>query len=327
MLVKEASAQKQIVVDVNGKGDFKTIQAAINSLSDSSATDRVVLIRKGVYAEKISITKNHLVLQGENSSNTVITQAISRDMWLCSNPGDWGVATINLSGNDITLKNLSILNTYGRDFQKDTLINCPNGKASPQKIITKNGHQMALRSTQTTRLKVINCVLKAYGGDTVSPWNGISGMYYFQNCTMEGGVDFYCPRGWAYAENCTFICHNKEAAIWHDGSKNKSEKTVLKNCIFKGDEGFKLGRYHLDSQFYLIDCQFAKEMADVPIYQAASSKGVQWGNRSYYYNCHHTGGDFDWIKNNLQEAENTPSAKIITASWAFDNQWNPLKSN
>ena len=327
MVIKEASAQKQLVVDASGKGDFKTIQAAINSLPDSSATDRTVLIRKGVYPEKVSITKNHLILQGDNSSNTVITQAISRDMWLCSNPGDWGVATVNLSGNDITLKNLSIINSYGRDFTRDTVIDCPNGKGSPQKTVTKNGHQMALRSTQTTRLKVINCVLRAYGGDTVSPWNGVSGMYYFQNCTMEGGVDFYCPRGWAYAENCTFICHNREAAIWHDGSKNKSEKTVLKNCVFRGDEGFKLGRYHLDSQFYLIDCQFAKEMADAPIYQAASSKGVKWGNRSYYYNCHHTGRDYGWLKNNLTEAENAPSVKIITASWAFDNQWNPKKTN
>lgn len=327
MLIKEASAQKQLVVDAAGKGDFKTIQAAINSLPDSAATDRTILIRKGTYSEKVSITKNHVILLGENRANTIITQSISREIWLCSNPSDWGVATINLSGDDITLKNLSILNTYGLDAREDSIVNCPNGKDSATKTVRKTSHQMALRTMQTTRLKVINCVLRAYGGDTVSPWNVNSGMYYFQNCILEGGVDFYCPRGWAYAENCTFICHNQSAAIWHDGSKNKSEKTVLKNCTFRGDPGFKLGRYHLDAQFYLIDCTFAKEMDDAPIYQAASSKGVQWGNRCYFYNCHHLGGNYSWLKNNLELAESSPSPQIIKAAWAFDNQWNPLKSN
>lgn len=327
MLIKTASAQQKIVVDLGGKGNFTSIQAAINSLPDSSAVDRMILIRNGIYNEKVSITKNHIILQGEDPQKTIITQSIAREIWLCSNPSDWGVATLNLTGSDITLKNLSILNTYGLDVKGEVTVDCTNGKTSPIKTVRKDSHQMALRSTQTTRLKVINCVLRAYGGDTVSPWNGTSGLYYFQNCTMEGGVDFYCPRGWAYAENCTFICHNKSAAIWHDGSKNKNEKTVLKNCVFRGDEGFKLGRYHLDAQFFLIDCTFATAMADAPIYQAESSKGVQWGNRSYYYNCHRAGGDFSWMKNNLEQAENTPSPQKITARWAFDNQWNPEKTN
>jgi pectinesterase len=327
MAIKEASAQKQLVVDAGGKGDFKTIQAAINSLPDSSATDRTVFVRKGIYHEKVSITKNHIVLQGENSGNTIITQSIAREIWLCSNPNDWGVATVNLTGNDITLKNLSILNTYGLDAQADSTVNCPNGKDSSTKTVRKTSHQMALRTMQTTRLKVINCILRAYGGDTVSPWNVISGMYYFKDCTMEGGVDFYCPRGWAYAENCTFICHSLEAAIWHDGSKNSSEKTVLKNCSFRGDAGFKLGRYHLDAQFYLINCTFAKEMADAPIFQAATSKGVQWGNRCYFYNCHRLGGDYSWLNNNLADAERAPSAQTITAGWTFDHHWEPLKTD
>ena len=253
MLIKTASAQKQVIVDLSGKGDFTSIQAAINSLPDSSATNRTIVIKKGVYNEKVSITKNHLILLGEDPQKTIITQSIAREIWLCSNPSDWGVATLNLTGSDITLKNLSILNTYGLDAKGDIMVDCTNGK-TPTKTVRKDSHQMALRSSQTTRLKVINCVLRAYGGDTVSPWNGVSGMYYFKDCVMEGGVDFYCPRGWAYAENCTFICHNFSAAIWHDGSKNKSEKTVLKNCVFRGDQGFKLGRYHLDAQFFLMDC-------------------------------------------------------------------------
>ncbi|HEX8348885.1 MAG TPA: pectate lyase, partial [Hymenobacter sp.] len=150
-----------------------------------------------------------------------------------------------------------------------------------------------------------------------------AGLYYFADCTMEGGVDFYCPRGWAYAENCRFICHSKEAAIWHDGSGDKDEKTVLKNCTFEGDDNFKLGRYHRESQFYLINCRFPKNMADADIAHAKSGPGTPlWGRRVYYYNSHRKGGDFAWHKDNLASAANAPNPKDITANWTFGGRWN-----
>jgi pectinesterase len=322
--IKFAAAQA-IVVDATGKGDFKTIQAAINSLPDSAASDRVITIKKGTYHEKVSITKHHLILQGEDEKGTIITQSIAREIWLCSNTGDWGVATLNISGNDITLKNLTVINTYGKDALRDTIVDCPNTHATPKKTVKPSSHQMAMRTTAATRLKVLNCTFTAYGGDTVSPWNVKNGLYYFKDCTMEGYVDFYCPRGRAYAENCTFICHSPEAAIWHDGSADENSKTVLVNCKFVGDNNFKLGRYHLDSQFYLINCTFAANMADAPIYQAASSKGVKWGQRTYFFNCHKENGDYAWFENNLGAAPGSPAAKKIDVLWAMDNKWNPIK--
>ncbi|WP_345950623.1 pectinesterase family protein [Mucilaginibacter sp. PAMB04274] len=322
----QPKAKLPVVVDAAGKGQFKTIQAAINSLPDSATADRVILIKNGTYNEKLFITKNHIVLKGESEKGVVITQDIARDIWRCQgNADDWGVATMNLRGSDITLQNLSVINGYGFHHKADTIVSCQVGsEPATQKAVKNTGHQMALRSFQTTRLKVLNCTFRALGGDTVSPWNAASGLFYFKDCTMEGGVDFYCPRGWAYAEGCTFICHSKEAAIWHDGSGNPDQKTVLVNCTFKGDEGFKLGRYHRESQFYLINCSFAATMANAPVFQAASSTGVKWGERVYYYNCHRTGGDFAWFANNLNKAKTAPVASQINAQWALDQQWNPM---
>ena len=53
---------------------------------------------------------------------------------------------------------------------------------------------MALRTMNCTRLKAINCHFRSLAGDTVSPWETENGMWYFKDCVMEGGVDFYCPR-------------------------------------------------------------------------------------------------------------------------------------
>jgi pectinesterase len=317
------SQGKKIVVDIDGKGDFKSIQQAINSLADSSASARIILVKKGVYHEKLFIQKHNIVLEGEDRDKTVITQDIARDEWRCDHKDDWGVATLNLDGNDITLKNLTIANDYGFDFKDPRKVVCASDTVSHQKVITNGGHQMALRSMRSTRLKAINCRFRAYAGDTVSPWNLNDGMFYFKDCFMEGGVDFYCPRGYAWAENCHFFANTGPASIWHDGSTNPDYKTVLKNCTFDGFDGFNLGRYHKDAQFYLIGCKFSKKMADKDIYLVPTDNKIQWGRRVYYYNCHRDGGDYSWFSDNLDKAMNAPKADDITANWVFKNKWHP----
>lgn len=313
---------KKIIVDSKGNGHFKSIQAAINSLPNSSATPRTICIKNGTYDEKLYIEKHNIILEGEDREKTIITQSIARDIWRCQHNDDWGVATMNVDGNDITLKNLTISNSFGLDHQKDTMVYCASDTVNHQKKVGRDGHQMAMRTMHTTRLKAINCHFIAFGGDTVSPWNVADGMFYFKDCIMEGGVDFYCPRGWAYAENCTFIAHTGPASIWHDGSVYPDSKTVLKDCIFKGYDGFKLGRYHKDAQFYLINCRFATNMADEDIYLVPTNNTIKWGRRIYYYNCHREGGDYAWHKNNIDISK----AKAVNANWVFGNKWYPDKN-
>jgi len=312
-------AQKKIIVDASGKGDFKTIQEAINSLSASDEKPRTIFIKKGTYKEKLFIEKANIIFEGENREQTIITEAISRDEWRCSHPDDWGVATMNVGANDIVLKNLTITNSFGFDWTKETIIDCPSDTVTGKRKLAKYSHQMALRTLRATRLKAINCHFRSYGGDTVSPWEVENGLWYFKDCVMEGGVDFYCPRGWAYAENCEFIAHGGTAAIWHDGSRYEDSKTVLKNCRFSGYDNFLLGRYHRDAQFYLVDCTFADNMRDSAIYRVPTANLIQWGHRVYYYNCHKKSGkDFGWYANNLPPSVNV---KQINPKWVFGEKW------
>lgn len=322
------STAKVIVVDQAGNGDFTSIQDAINSLPDKATAPRIIFIRNGLYQEKIFIEKDFITLVGEDKNKTLLQISLAREIWRCENPDDWGVATINLKGSDITLENLTISNTFGLDHANDTEgvhIDCRADSLNPFKTVKRDSHQMALRSFETTRLIVRNCILRAYGGDTVSPWNTDSGMFYFKDCLMEGGVDFYCPRGWAWAENCEFVAHSKTAAIWHDGSVHKDSKTVLTNCRFRGDDGFKLGRYHRDAQFYIINASFPENMADAPIYLNPSNPQnlIRWGQRIYFYNAHRKGGDYAWHADNLSAAEGSPKPENITISWTFAGKWQP----
>ncbi len=312
----------RIVVSQDGKGDFKTIQGALNSIGVEIKT-AVVFVRKGVYNEKLYVEKPGITIEGEDREKTILIASIARDAWRCEHPDDWGVATMNIGASDITLKNLTITNNFGFDFKPQT-IPCASDSVTHQKELRKDGHQMALRAMNgATRMRAINCHFRAFGGDTVSPWDVDAGLWYFKDCIMEGGVDFYCPRGWAWAENCTFIALTGPAAIWHDGSKYEDSKTVFKQCKFIGYEGFQLGRYHKDAQFYLIDCIFGANMKDMDIYLVPTTNSIQWGRRVYYADCHKEDGkDFTWFRNNLPE--NTTKS-LITIEWVFGIRWSPHK--
>ncbi len=315
----EMETPEKIVVAADGSGRFRSIQAALNSLPDSSDRPRVIFIKKGLYREKLYLEKNNVVLEGEDREGTIIVAGIARDEWRCGHTDDWGVATMNVGAKDITLKNLTVTNNIGFDYQPVT-IDCPSDSVNKYKTIRRDGHQMALRAMNgATRLRAINCRFRAYGGDTVSPWDVENGAWYFKDCIMEGGVDFYCPRGWAWAENCDFIAHTGTAAIWHDGSQVEDSKTVLVNCRFKGYDGFLLGRYHRDAQFYLINCSFADNMRDSAIYRVPTANTIRWGHRVYYYNCHRAAGDYAWFRDNISKE----LAGKINVEWVFGNRWKP----
>lgn len=312
-----------IVVAQDGSGQFTKIQDALNSIPENNSNYIRILVRKGEYREKLFITKNFVHIEGEDKNATKVVYSEARDIFRCDHADDWGVATVNLSGNDILLENLSFYNEYGYLNKEDRTVPCAADSVTHTKVVRSIGHQMVLRSFASNRLRAVNCAFHSLGGDTVSPWNAEEGMYYFRDCTMEGSVDFYCPRGWSLAENCRFICHSKEAAIWHDGSKNEKAKTVLIGCRFEGDPGYKLGRYHRDAQFFLLNCQFDEHMADAAIFQkvATPPNTIQWGHRVNFSNCHRSGGDYSWHQNTI---ENAAQIEKALPEWAFDGKWNPL---
>src|SRR6266851_93747 len=285
-----------VVVAQDGSGDFKTIQEALD------AGNRTILIRNGVYREKVMITTSHVALVGEDRERTRIEYAELRRNWRASHPDDWGAAVINIAATDVIIANLTVHNNFGGDHD----------------------HQFAIRSMENAnRIAVLHANVIADGGDTLSLWNSESGMSYYADSYFEGWVDYVCPRGWAYITNSRFFGHSNTASIWHDGSKNKDQKFVIRHSQFDGVPGFALGRNHRDAQFYLLDVEFSSNMADKPIYPSSATTPRPWGKRYYFSNAHRKGGDFAWFAGNLETAEGSPRGEDIDADWTFGGRWDP----
>ena len=297
-----------LIVAADGSGNYRTIQEALNSIPKTNSKNVIILIRNGTYHEKLFIQRSYVTLVGEHRDSTRIVYAELRENWVRDhNNNDWGSAVVNIDSlaSDVTLANLTVHNNYG------SLYNTPK-------------HQFAVRGWGT-RVIVLNCNIIADGADTISLWDRVNGMYYHANCSFEGWVDYVCPRGWCYITDSKFFGHNLSASIWHDGSNNRDQKFVIRYSSFDGVPGFPLGRHHRDAAIYLLDCMFSRSMADRPIYlpDSPNSRPWIWGARHYFYNSHREGGDYDWFKDNLAEAEGRPSPDAIDAKWTFAGRWDP----
>lgn len=303
-----AEGNREIVVARDGSGDHRTIQAALESLPPASAGPVTIVIRRGVYHEKLFLTRPYVTLLGEDRTGTRIVYAELRKNWTAAHDGsDRGAATVNIdsSAHDITIANLTIYNNYGS-------------------VYGDHDHQFAIRGW-STRVILLGCDVIADGGDTISLWDGENGMYYHAACAFEGWVDYICPRGWCFVRDSRFFGHNTpSASFWHDGSRDKRQKFVITDSFIDGVAGFPLGRNHRDGQFFFVRCAFSANMADRPFYLPVSARGPwQWGDRHYYWGCHRECGDYPWFADNLTAADPAPGPGDITARWTFDGRWDP----
>jgi pectinesterase len=313
-----ALPKPDLVVAADGSGDFKTVQAAVESIPKTNTERMVVFIKDGTYKEKIRVDASFVTLHGQSRNGTRIEFPQLNDDFT-NTPDAIGRAVINLNqANDFVLENLTAENTAG--------------------II--GPHAFTILGSGD-RAVVVDCDVLSHGADTVSFWRGDRGRCYQANCRLQGSVDFVCPRGWCYVTNCSFYEMKNTAAVWHDGSKDKDMKFVLRNCQFDGAEGWNLARHHHDAQFYFLDCTFSKTMIDRPPFRViypldggtpgasdiARNKELDksnvWGERSYFYNCHREGGDYAWLTNNLSAAPGAPAPTQINAAWTFAGKWDP----
>lgn len=290
----------------------ESIQAAIEKAPETPTTPFKILLLKGIYNQKVIIDRPNIVLVGENRDSTQIILAETAKTRTITeyhgHPVGNGVIVLQDNANDCVISGLTVYNNYGTTIENTTT------------------HQMSIFG-RATRTIVINCNVWADGNDALSLWapEG-NGMYYHADLYLRcPGVDFLCPRGWCYATRCRFYGDSR-AMIWHDGRGDKNKKLVITNSSFDAKTPTLLGRYHHDSQFYLINCKLSKNVLDGNIHYAYSDKVLDpcpWGVRTYYHNCIREGGNSGWLKNNLQEAENAPEFYGITAQWTFDGQWDP----
>ena len=337
---KKYCPKKKVPVDIAGRGGnekgffklFRTpihhdkdynavvkpgmsIQEAIDKAPRNATTPYIIYIKNGVYEQKVIIDRPNIVLIGEDKENTIIriaeTEKTKQNILRNGKPVHHGVVVLTEEADSCVISGLTIYNNYGTAVEPGNTT-----------------HQMAVfgRASHTI---IINSRIWADGNDALSLWaEGGNGMYYHADLELKcKGVDFLCPRGWCYATRCSFY-GDGHAMIWHDGRGDKTKKLVITNSTFDAATPTKLGRWHHDSMFYLINCRMTKNVLDSNIQYAYSDKVLDpcpWGERVYYLYCCREGGHSGWMDNNIEKSEEQGTYHSTTAAWTFGGRWDPEK--
>lgn len=292
----------------------ENIQAAIEKAPENPTEPFRILIRKGMYNQKVVIDRPNIVLVGEDRDSTIIQLPLLNSKPVFTEYKGkrlrYGVVELLEGADDCIISGLTIYNNYGSTVEPTT------------------AHQMAVYG-RATRTIIINSNIWADGNDALSLWAADgNGMYYHADLFLRcSGVDFLCPRGWCYATRCKFY-GDGHAIIWHDGRSNESQKLVITNSSFDAKNPTHLGRYHHDSQFVLVNCTMTSQILDKDICYAYTDKVLDLcplGKRTYYARCSREGGHSGWLQDNLSQAPGAPEFYQITAKWVFGDRWNPEK--
>ncbi|HMG76317.1 MAG TPA: pectinesterase family protein [Pyrinomonadaceae bacterium] len=220
---------KRYTVATDGTGDFNSVQQAIDHIPEFSGHPFVIHIKPGVYKEQIKITqtKPFITFQGEDALKTTLTFDLS-----AKTSGDTRLSySTYIGASDFRAENVTFENSYG------------------------TGSQAVAVYVNTDRVVFRNCRFLGWQ-DTLFA-NG--GRQYYQDCYIEGHVDFIFGNATAVFENCKI--HSKGqgyvTAHWRL-SDAETNGFVFLNCRLTGADtgkGVYLGRpWRPFGRVVFIDC-------------------------------------------------------------------------
>ena len=204
-------AEVDAVVDASAVGDqssgqavsmpvFTSITAALSSAPGQKAGPYRVLIRKGVYREKLRVTRPELHLLGEDRDETVITWDDSGSTLGPDGEelGTWGSATLTVLAPDFRAENLTVANGF------DYPANAALAADDPRRV--EGTQAVALMTTGNSDRAVFDRVTILGYQDTLFV---DAGRHYFRDCRVLGHVDFIFGAGQAVFENCDIVSRNR----------------------------------------------------------------------------------------------------------------------
>ncbi len=178
-------------VSADGYRQFKTIQSAIDYVPENNVYPVIINVSDGVYNEVINIPTNkpNITLVGQSKEKTIITynNYAGKDNGKGGTLGSAGCATAFIYGNDFKAQNITFENSFD------------------ETSIDDKGKQALAINAKGERQQFINCNFLG-NQDTVYTNDGTQ---YFNNCYIEGDVDFIFGASQAVFENCELYSYDR----------------------------------------------------------------------------------------------------------------------
>lgn len=197
------------IIAKDGSGDFTSIQAAIDHIPGGGIAPTILLVRMDEYRERVVVNKDHVRIIGEARDRTVITHsACARDKFPDgTEKGTFLSFTMLVTGRDVEIENLTIRNDAGDGEQAGQAVALyaagDRGTVRNCRLIAHQdtlfcGPVMPKVEREIAPLKsAAECV------DSVGDCPPTHGRLYFEDCFIQGDVDFIFGPYRCWFERCT----------------------------------------------------------------------------------------------------------------------------
>ncbi|CAO2841626.1 unnamed protein product [Amaranthus hypochondriacus] len=207
-----------VVVALDGSGDFTKIMDAIAAAPSHSTNRFVIYVKKGLYDEIVEIKrkKTYIMIYGDGIDATIITGNRSVfDGYTTYRSATFAVTGANFIARDITFQNT----------------------AGPEK------HQAVAFRSDSDLSAIYRCAFRGYQDTLYAHAN----RQFFRECTITGTVDFMFGDAVAIFQSCLIQSRkglpNQKNTITAQGRKDPGENTgfSLQFCNITGDTSLTTG--------------------------------------------------------------------------------------
>ncbi|XP_023157068.1 putative pectinesterase 11 [Zea mays] len=289
-----------LTVDMTGKGDYRTIQEAIDAIpaaanNSTSAAIVTINVNPGIYTEKVVVNKAGVSLVGRSATSTIVTWS---GPWNQNHQSEFA---LYVQATDFVAKGLTFQNTLG---SKD------NGPAVAAKV-------------DADKAAFYDCRFLSYQDTLLDA----TGRHYYRGCYIEGATDFIFGTGKAFFESCHL----------HSTSDAKGAFTAQRRSTESENAGFSffrcestgtgvataiLGRpWGPYARVVFALCNMSNTVAPEGWNNwdnTANEKTAFFGQFQCYGQGSGTQGRVTWAHNNLSPNEAAP---FLTNAWVDGQDW------
>lgn len=229
-----------VIIAKDGTGDFTSIQAAIDAVPMSSRTPTILLVRMDEYHEKVVVNKDNIRIVGEARDRTIITNSgCAKDLnEEGKEKGTFLSYTFLVTGNNVEVENITIRNDAGdgRDVGQAVAV-----YAAGDRGVWRNVRMIASQDTLfcgPTMPKVAKDALPRLipeGVISVGDCPLVLNRQYFEDCYIQGDVDFIFGPYRCWFERCTLFMNERGGFYTAANTPEQSEQgLVFHRCRLTG---------------------------------------------------------------------------------------------
>ncbi|XP_057436351.1 probable pectinesterase/pectinesterase inhibitor 21 [Lotus japonicus] len=215
-----------VTVAIDGSGDFKSINEALEKVPKHNKKPFVIYIKEGIYHEYVEVNKHmtHVVFVGDGGKKTRITGNKN----FIDGINTYRTATVAIQGDHFAAINMGFENSAG-----------------PHK------HQAVALRVQADKSIFYNCSMDGYQ-DTLYAHTM---RQFYRDCTISGTIDFVFGNGLVVFQKCTFVVRkpmaNQQCIVTAQGRKERQGPSgiVIQGGSIVSDPEFYPVRF--DNKAYL----------------------------------------------------------------------------